>query len=57
MYICKEDIELWRDEILYGLRIGLTITGAVFTVAAWCGAVVPVKWKPLWSKWFWNKNH
>ena len=57
MYICKEDIELCRDEILYGLRIGLTITGAVFTVAAWCGAVVPVKWKPLWSKWFWNKNH
>lgn len=40
-----------------GVHIGLIVSGTIFTIASYGGAVVPVKWKPLWSKWFWNRSH
>lgn len=40
-----------------GLSSTLIIAGSIFVVAARAGAVVPVKWRPLWSKKFWSLNH
>ena len=40
-----------------GISYGVMIHGVLFLVAAKAGAVVPVKWKHLWSSWFWEMNH
>ena len=52
-----EFAEMPEDEFFKRLIVAeLAATGLIFTVASWCGAVIPVKWRPMWSGWFWRKN-
>lgn len=66
-FTLRPENDLYYDDdnvmqyFIYGVGSGFSsvaiVSGGIFLAAAWAGAVVPVKWRPLWSARFWNLNH